>query len=124
MRVVAAIEVIGAVAGIVPRPVVAGSAAALCRRLLRVDVRANVKTDARTSRPTSNLTIPASQCERGNRGHWGRFDALADATCGLRQYRRDTVIISHRYKAHTLTLAQTYKDHETTSVAEVECDPT
>ena len=35
---------------------------------------ANAKTDARTSRPTSNLTIPASQRERGNRGHWGRFD--------------------------------------------------
>ena len=39
MRIVAAIEVIGAVAGIVPRPDVAGSAAALCRRLLRVDVQ-------------------------------------------------------------------------------------
>ena len=80
MRIVAAIEVIGAVAGIVPRPDVAGSAAALCRRLLRVDVRANVKTDARTSRATSNLTIPASQCERG---HWGRLDALDVATCGF-----------------------------------------
>ena len=67
MRVVAAIGVIGAVAGIV-------------QRLLRVDVRANVKTDARTSRATSNLTIPASQCERG---HWGRLDALDVATCGF-----------------------------------------
>ena len=49
---------------------------------------------------------------------------MDSATCGLRQYRRDTVIKSHRYKAHTLTLAQTYKDHETISVAELECDPT